>query len=68
MQLAETGDAFDQWLALVTTAEIAGKREHDARIAAVMLSSGVSELVTLNTGDFQKLPSLVVRHPPTVAT
>lgn len=65
--LAESRDAFDQWLALVTTAEIAGKRAHDARIAAVMLSTGVSELVTLNTGDFQSLPGIVVRHPSTVA-
>jgi hypothetical protein len=64
--LAETRDAFDQWLALVTTEKVAGKRAHDVRIAAVMLASGVTELVTLNTDDFQKIPGLVVQHPATV--
>jgi predicted nucleic acid-binding protein len=65
--LVETRDAFERWRVLVTDAKIQGKRAHDARIAAVMLSAGVTELVTLNTDDFQNMPGLVVRHPSTVA-
>ena len=47
--LIETREAFDMWRALVSDTKIQGKRAHDARIVAVMLSSGVTELVTLNT-------------------
>jgi predicted nucleic acid-binding protein len=65
--LVETRESFERWRTLVTEGKIQGKRAHDARIAAVMLSSGVTELVTFNTNDFQNMPGLVVRHPSTVA-
>jgi predicted nucleic acid-binding protein len=65
--LVETREAFERWRTLVTEGKIQGKRAHDARIAALMLSSGVTELVTFNTDDFQNMPGLVVRHPSTVA-
>jgi predicted nucleic acid-binding protein len=65
--LVETREACERWRTLVTEGKIQGKRAHDARIAALMLSSGVTELVTFNTDDFQNMPGLVVRHPSTVA-
>lgn len=65
--LIETREAFNRWRALVSDTKIQGKRAHDARIAAVMLTSGVTELVTLNTDDFKNMPDLVVRHPAAVA-
>jgi predicted nucleic acid-binding protein len=64
--LVETREAFDRWRALVTDTEIRGKRAHDARIAAVMLAGGVTELLTLNTADFDRIPGLVARNPATV--
>jgi predicted nucleic acid-binding protein len=65
--LQETPDTLDRWIDLVTRAGIAGKRAHDARIAAVMLTAGVSELLTLNTDDFVGMPGITPLHPSKVA-
>jgi toxin-antitoxin system PIN domain toxin len=47
---------------LVTAAAVTGPRIHDARIAAICLSSGVSELWTADR-DFSRFPSLRTRNP-----
>lgn len=38
----ETTDIFSNWFALVTDNQIKGKRTHDARIVAVMMTSDIS--------------------------
>jgi predicted nucleic acid-binding protein len=58
--------AFERWLALVQSAEVCGKRAHDARIAAVMLSHDVTCVLTLNTADFETLPGITAVHPASV--
>lgn len=65
--LQETPEALDRWIELVTRVGIAGKRAHDARIAAVMLAAGVGELLTLNTDDFIGMTGIVPVHPSIVA-
>jgi predicted nucleic acid-binding protein len=55
--------AFERWLALVASAEVRGKRAHDARLAAVMLSQDVTHILTLNTADFDGLPGITAVHP-----
>jgi predicted nucleic acid-binding protein len=58
--LLDEGPAtFEHWLALVEAGKTRGKRAHDARLAAVMLSNGVREILTLNPADFQGLPGIV---------
>ena len=47
---------------LVTEAAVTGPRIHDARIAAICLSNGVSELWTADR-DFSRFPSLRIRNP-----
>jgi predicted nucleic acid-binding protein len=62
--LLEEGPAtFERWLALVETAEVRGKRAHDAHLAAVMLSQGISQILTLNPVDFQGLQGVVAVLP-----
>jgi predicted nucleic acid-binding protein len=58
--------AFDRWLYLVQSAEVRGKRAHDARIASVMLAHDVTSVLTLNTTDFEGLPGITAVHPSAV--
>lgn len=64
--LDEGPAAFERWLALVNAAEIRGKRAHDARLAAVMLSQGVTHVLTLNTADFDGLPGITALNPSAI--
>jgi predicted nucleic acid-binding protein len=42
--LEETAEIFPHWLNLVQTYQLKGKRVHDARLVAVMLTHGISHL------------------------
>lgn len=59
----ETSHIFPKWLSLVATNQVRGKRTHDARIVAVMLTSDVSHILTLNPDDFSGMPGIAVVHP-----
>ena len=45
---------------LVTECNLRGTRIHDANVAATMQMHGISNLVTANTKDFNKLPGLAL--------
>jgi uncharacterized protein len=47
---------------LVSDGKVAGPLVHDARIAALCLAHGVTELWTLNR-DFSRFPTLKTRNP-----
>jgi predicted nucleic acid-binding protein len=55
--------AFERWLAIVEGTQVRGRRAHDARLAAVMLSHAVTHILTLNTADFHGLPGITAVHP-----
>ena len=60
--LAETDE---HWIALshvLTTSRVTGPRIHDARVAALCLQHGVSELWSADR-DFNRFPELKVRNP-----
>ena len=61
--LTESNASFSEWKRLVTNHSVQGVSVHDARIVAVMASSGVSHVVTLNPADFRRYSSLVVLTP-----
>jgi hypothetical protein len=61
--LPEPAEALGDWLDIVTTTPIVGKRAHDARIASAMRANGVSHLLTLNTSDFAGIAGIVPLHP-----
>lgn len=60
--LAEGPDHLRVLRQLVDTGHIVGPRVHDARIAAICLSHGISELWTADR-DFSRFPALKTRNP-----
>jgi len=50
--LPETPEVLDRWFELVGRCQVAGKRAHDARLAALLLAHGILRLLTFNTADF----------------
>jgi hypothetical protein len=60
--LAETDDHWPTLQGLVTAGRIAGGAVHDARIAALCLQHGVTELLTADR-DFSRYPTLATRNP-----
>jgi len=64
--LDERAEIFVIWQQLVATQRIAGKRAHDARIAAAMLTHGVTQLLTFNTQDFIQVPGITIAAPQSI--
>ena len=60
--LAESPGYFEKLRAIATAAKLRGPRIHDARIAALCLHHGVSELWSADR-DFSRFPQLKVRNP-----
>jgi predicted nucleic acid-binding protein len=50
--LDDTPAILTNWVNLVTTRDVKGKKVHDARLVAVMQAHGVTHLLTFNTNDF----------------
>ena len=60
--LGEGPGYFLELTQLLLSGRIAGLKVHDARIAALCLSHGVSELWSADR-DFSRFPTLKVRNP-----
>ena len=60
--LAESGDHWSALHALLTKGQVQGPLIHDARIAAICLTHGVTEFLTADR-DFSRFPSLATRNP-----
>ncbi|WP_071189866.1 type II toxin-antitoxin system VapC family toxin [Trichormus sp. NMC-1] len=61
--LKESEDIFPNWLNLVTTNKVMGKRTHDVRIVAVMLAYQVTHILTFNPSDFVLTTGIVIVRP-----
>lgn len=64
--LEERREIFPIWLQLITASNIKGKRSHDIRLIAVMLSHSVDHLLTFNPTDFTIASNIAVVHPQTL--
>ena len=62
IMVAETEDYWIHLLPLLQTGRVSGPQIHDARVAALCLQHGVSELWTADR-DFSRFPGLKVRNP-----
>jgi toxin-antitoxin system PIN domain toxin len=60
--IAEGPGYWETLRALLSGGDVAGSKVHDARIAAVCLTHGVTELWTADR-DFGRFPALRVRNP-----
>jgi predicted nucleic acid-binding protein len=58
--LPETPAVFVEWLRLVSLYGILGKQVHDAKLVALLNTHAVPQLLTFNTGDFQRYGIVVV--------
>lgn len=64
-KLVLIAEAADHWLTLaqqINAGQISGPMVHDARVAAICLEHGVSELWSVDR-DFSRFPNLRVRNP-----
>jgi predicted nucleic acid-binding protein len=64
--LSDTSMVFVHWRRLVEACSVSGRQAHDARLAAVMLTHGVSHILTFNVEDFRRYPGIVVVDPQQV--
>lgn len=53
---------FDRFAGVVTTARITGPMVHDARVAAICLHNGVTQLMSSDR-DFSRFPALRILNP-----
>lgn len=60
--LGETGGHWDELKQLLLTGKALGPMVHDARVAALCLSNGITELLTADR-DFNRFPGLNTRNP-----
>ena len=66
--LEDSLQIFTNWLDLVTSRKVMGKRTHDARIIATMLAYGITHILTLNPSDFALSSSITVVRPQDLIT
>ena len=66
--LEESGQILTTWLDLVATKSVQGKQAHDARLAAVVLSHGLSHVLTFNVSDFSRYSGVTAVHPRDVVS
>jgi predicted nucleic acid-binding protein len=64
--LPETPAAYPIWKQLVQSYAVQGVQVHDARLVAMMLAHGVTTILTLNAGDFQRFKSIAAVAPQQV--
>jgi predicted nucleic acid-binding protein len=64
--LDDSADVFTQWLQLVSAAQVIGRRVHDARLVAVMITHSVTHLLTFNRDDFRQFSMITVVTPADV--
>lgn len=60
--IGEASDHVERLTTLLTAGRIQGPKVHDARVAAICLANGVSELWTTDR-DFSFFPALKTRNP-----
>jgi predicted nucleic acid-binding protein len=61
--LPDTLQTFQAWRRLVFDRSVSGVQVHDAKIAASMLTYGVTHLLTFNIRDFQRFGNVTVVAP-----
>lgn len=65
--LPDSPAVLGEWIDLVSTFRVSGKRTHDARLVVVMRAHGVTHLLTFNAADFKSFATIVIVSPETIA-
>ena len=61
--VSESAGSYAVWKALLTTHSVSGAQVHDARLAAVMIASGIARIVTFNVRDFGRFAGIKAVYP-----
>lgn len=61
--LEDQPEIFAIWRQLVLSHSVMGKRAHDTRIAAAMVTHSITHLLTFNIQDFIQIPGITVTSP-----
>lgn len=59
----ETESSYAVWRRIVVECSVQGVAVHDARLASVALSEGISHILTLNVRDFRRYRGIVALTP-----
>lgn len=66
--VTDTGGIHEHWRRLVVQYGVSGRQVHDARLVAVMLTHGITRLLTYNVKDFQRYVAIITPiHPKDIA-
>lgn len=60
-RLPEPAEVYDRWRELIVRFGVSGVKVHDARLVALMLAHGISQILTFNSGDFRRYEVLGIR-------
>ena len=61
--LTENEVSYAAWKTLLIESRVSGVQVHDARLAAVMKTHGITRIVTFNVSDFTRFPDIEPVHP-----
>ncbi len=61
--LSESASSYAMWKTLVVTHRVSGAQVHDARLAALMRTNGLTKIVTFNVQDFTRFGEIEAVHP-----
>jgi predicted nucleic acid-binding protein len=62
----DTEAVYKEWRQLVTSIAVQGKPTHDARIAAALVTHGITHFVTFNKSHFTRFSAIIVLLPSEV--
>ncbi len=65
--LPDSIEAFRSWRKLVFEHAVVGAKVHDTRLVAIMLTFGISRILTFNGPDFKRFSGIEVIHPESLA-
>jgi predicted nucleic acid-binding protein len=60
---ADNATVYSNWRQLVTQHGVSGKNAHDARIAAALITHGITHLVTFNQDHFKRFAAIKALLP-----
>jgi predicted nucleic acid-binding protein len=61
--LDDPAGTFWRWRQLVQAHGVRGRQAYDARLAAIMIESGIDHILTFNVDDFRRYPGITVVSP-----
>lgn len=64
--LPDNKAVYHEWRRVVVQYAVSGVQVHDARLVAAMRVHGVSNILTLNVGDFSRYSGITIAHPSSV--